>query len=92
MARPLPIEFAGAVYHVTARSDRGEAIDEDDEDQEVFLRVLGEVVAGFRRVCHAYCLMTNHYHLIIETPDGNLLKGELPGSGLAITHMFGCKT
>lgn len=75
MARPIRIEFAGALYHVTSRGDRREAIFEDDDDRERFLAVLGEVVADFNWVCHAYCLMTNHYHLLIETPDGNLSKG-----------------
>ncbi len=75
MARPIRIEFSGALYHVTARGDRREAIYEDDADREAFLEVLGQVVADFNWICHAYCLMTNHYHLVIETPDGNLSKG-----------------
>lgn len=75
MARPLRIEFPGALYHVTARGDRGEAIYEDDADRRLFLGVLGAVVADVGWLCHAYCLMTNHYHLLIETPDGNLAKG-----------------
>ena len=75
MARPLRLEFAGALYHVTARGDRQEAIYEDDEDREAFLTVLGEVCEQFNWVCHAYCLMTNHYHLLIETPDANLARG-----------------
>jgi putative transposase len=75
MARPLRIEFAGALYHITSRGDRREPIYEDDVDRELFLGVLGEVVAQFNWLCHAYCLMTNHYHLIIETADGNLSKG-----------------
>ncbi|HET9032971.1 MAG TPA: transposase [Dokdonella sp.] len=75
MARPLRLEFAGALYHVTSRGDRREAIFEDDADREQFLSVLADVVADFNWICHAYCLMTNHYHLLIETPDGNLSKG-----------------
>lgn len=75
MARPLRIEFSGALYHVTARGDRREDIYEDEEDREIFLRTLAEVVERFNWVCHAYCLMTNHYHLVVETPDGNLSKG-----------------
>lgn len=75
MARPLRIEFSGALYHVTSRGDRREAIFEDDEDRRVFLATLSEVVNRFNWLCHAYCLMTNHYHLVIETPDGNLSKG-----------------
>jgi len=75
MARPLRIEFAGAVYHVTARGDRRGAIYEDDEDREGFLDVLAEVVERYSWICHAYCLMTNHYHLVLETPQGNLSRG-----------------
>lgn len=75
MSRPLRIEFPGALYHVTARGNRREAIYEDDGDRRLFLEVLGEVVENFNWLCHAYCLMTNHYHLVVETPDGNLAKG-----------------
>ncbi len=75
MARPLRIEYPGALYHVTARGDRQEAIFENDQDRQAFLKLLGEVVSQFRWQCHAYCLMTNHYHCMIETPEGNLAKG-----------------
>jgi REP element-mobilizing transposase RayT len=71
----LRIEFAGAHYHVTSRGDRQEAIYEDDDDRKCFLDVLGEVIERYNWVCHAYCLMTNHYHLVIETPEANLSKG-----------------
>ena len=60
MARPLRIEFAGALYHVTARGDRREAIYDDDEDRRAFLDILGAVVSDFNWVCHAWCLMSNH--------------------------------
>lgn len=75
MARPLRLEFAGALYHVTARGDRREDIYETDDDRQGFLSLLGEVSERFNWVCHAYCLMSNHYHLLIETPEGNLSKG-----------------
>jgi len=75
VARPLRVEFSGALYRVTARGDRREPIYEDDEDREAFLHVLAEVVGGFHWICHAYCLMTNHYHLVVETPGANLSKG-----------------
>ena len=75
MARPLRIEFAGALYHVTSRGDRREPIYLDDDDRLAFLRILDEVVKRFNWVCHSYCLMDNHYHLLVETPDGNLSKG-----------------
>ena len=75
MARPLRIEFADAFYHITSRGDRREAIYEDDEDRKAFLNILAEVVARYNWICHAFCLMTNHYHLLIETVDGNLSQG-----------------
>ena len=75
MARPLRIEFAGALYHLTSRGDRREAIFDDDEDRRGFLDVLAEVVHSYNWICHAYCLMTNHYHLVVETVEGNLSKG-----------------
>lgn len=75
MSRPIRIEFSGALYHVTSRGDRREAIYEDEEDRERFLALFGDVASGFNWVCHAWCLMGNHYHLVIETPDGNLSKG-----------------
>ena len=81
-ARPLRLEFAGALYHVTARGDRQEAIYEDDEDRQTFLEVLADVADRFDWWVHAYCEMTNHYHLLIETPDGNLSKGMRPLNGV----------
>lgn len=75
MTRPLRIEFPGALYHVTARGDRREDIFEDDEDRVLFLETLGDVTRRFKWLCHAYCLMSNHYHLMVGTPDGNLSKG-----------------
>jgi putative transposase len=66
MARPLRIEYPGALYHVTSRGDRQEPIFDDDRDRMAFLNVLGDVVSRFRWQCHAYCLMGNHYHLMIE--------------------------
>lgn len=75
MARPLRIEYPGAFYHLTSRGDRQEAIFDDDQDRTAFLNVLSEVVSRFRWRCHAYCLMGNHYHLMIGTPEANLTKG-----------------
>ena len=75
MSRPIRIEFSGALYHVTSRGDRRESIYEDDSDRECFLEICKQVVENFNWICHAYCLMTNHFHLVIETPDGNLSKG-----------------
>ncbi|MEN8177701.1 MAG: transposase [Pseudomonadota bacterium] len=75
MARPLRIEFAGALYHVTARGDRQEDIFLTDKDRQDFLSILEQVVERFNWLIHAYCLMDNHYHLLVETPDSNLSKG-----------------
>jgi len=55
MARPIRLEFEGALYHVTARGDRREAIYEDDADRQQFLALLGDVIADFNWRCHAYC-------------------------------------
>jgi putative transposase len=75
MARPLRIEFAGAVYHVTSRGNARQPIFLDRADWEGFLDILSSVIARFSWVCHAYCLMENHYHLVMETPRGNLSRG-----------------
>lgn len=75
MARPLRIELAGGLYHVTSRGDRREAIFRDDQDRRNWLTLLGEVCARFNWRCHAYCEMTNHYHFVVETPEANLSKG-----------------
>jgi len=75
MARPLRIEYDGALYHVTSRGNERKPIFKDDGDRELFLTTLGQVSKRFHWLCHAYCLMDNHYHLVIETPDGNLSKG-----------------
>lgn len=75
MARPLRLELAGALYHVTSRGDGREDIFLSDEDRVAWLETLAEVCKRFNWVCHAYCQMTNHYHLVIETPDANLSKG-----------------
>lgn len=75
MARPLRIEFPGAVYHVTSRGNARADIFEDDNDHHLFLSILGQTVKRFNWLCHAYCLMGNHYHLLIETPEGNLSAG-----------------
>lgn len=75
MSRPLRIEFPGALYHITVRGDRLEAIFEDDADRQQFLLTLEQVIARFNWICLAWCLMDNHYHLLIQTPDGNLSKG-----------------
>ncbi len=75
MARPLRIEYEEAVYHATSRGNARDKIFSDDHDKENFLKTLDSVVKRYNWFCHAYCLMDNHYHLLIETPDGNLSMG-----------------
>ncbi len=75
MSRPLRIEFEGAIYHITSRGNEKKDIFLGDEDRILFLKILREVKEKFNWLCHAYCLMSNHYHLIIETPEGNLSRG-----------------
>jgi REP element-mobilizing transposase RayT len=75
MARPLRVEYPGAVYHVTTRGNARNKIFSDDQDRLGFLAVIEAVVKRFNWLCHAYCLMDNHYHLVIETPDANLSTG-----------------
>jgi putative transposase len=82
MARPLRLEFAGALYHVTSRGDHREAIFLCDDDRLDWLDVLGTVCDRFNWVIHAFCQMTNHYHVLLETVDGNLSKGMRQLNGL----------
>lgn len=74
MARPLRIEYPGALYHVTTRGNAQQDIYLDDEDRQEFLVVLARVVSRFHLLLHAYCLMDNHFHLLVETPEANLSK------------------
>lgn len=75
MARPLRLEFPGAVWHVMARGNDRQAVFPDDGDREAFLDVLSRVVRSTRWRLHAYVLMPNHYHLLVETPEPNLSSG-----------------
>jgi REP element-mobilizing transposase RayT len=75
MARPLRVEVEGGLFHVTSRGDGREEIFIDEGDRIVFLGVLERVVARQGWLCHAYCLMGNHYHLLLETPRANLSQG-----------------
>jgi REP element-mobilizing transposase RayT len=75
MARPLRIELAGGVYHVTSRGDRREDIYSDDADRLVWIEIFAEVCRRMNWVCHAWCQMTNHYHVVVETVEGNLSRG-----------------
>ena len=75
MARKARVEFAGAVYHVLDRGDRREAIFTDDRDRQRFLATLGEACARTGWRVHAFVLMSNHSHLMVETPKPNLVAG-----------------
>jgi len=75
MTRPLRLELAGGLYHVTSRGDRRELIYDTDKDRDKWLEILGNVCTRYNWRCHAYCLMDNHYHIVIETAEANLSKG-----------------
>ncbi|MGA6827823.1 REP-associated tyrosine transposase [Nitrospira sp. NS4] len=87
MARPLRIEFPGALYHITSRGNARQRVFRDDEDRETFLATLAWVVERFGWRCHAYCLMENHVHLLIQTPQPNLSRGMRQLNGV-YTHRF----
>jgi REP-associated tyrosine transposase len=72
MARPLRIEYPGAYYHVTSRGNERKAIFRGDADREKFLELLGRAVEEFHLRLHGYVLMSNHYHLLVETPKSGL--------------------
>ena len=75
MARPLRLELAGGLYHVTSRGDGREDIYLSDQDREIWLAALGQVCKRCNWMCHAWCQMTNHYHLLIETAEANMAEG-----------------
>ena len=72
MARPIRVEFENAVYHVTARGNERKDIYRDVADREQFLETLEEATERFGLLVHAYCLMGNHYHLLLQTQRANL--------------------
>ena len=84
MARPLRISYPGAVYHVTARGNDRQAIVRDEADRQRFVHTLAEMVEHYQVLCHAWVLMENHYHLVLETPHANLSQ--------AIRHLNGVYT
>ena len=75
MARPLRLEYKGALYHVTSRGNARKQIFSDHRDRDQFLEILANVVTRYNWICYAYCLMNNHYHLLIETPQAHLSRG-----------------
>ena len=74
MSRPLRIQYPNAWYHVMNRGRRGEAIFQSKDDHQLFLDILHEAIELFSLRISAYCLMSNHYHLLVQTPDGNLSR------------------
>ncbi len=87
MTRPLRIELAGGLYHATSRGDRREDIYFSDEDRLKWLELLGDVCKQFNWRCHAWCQMSNHYHLVIETPEANLAQGMRQLNGVYTQHI-----
>jgi putative transposase len=75
MGRAPRVQVAGGFFHVTALGNRRQPIFLDVIDREKFLLILGDVVFRWPWVCHAYCLMTTHYHLVVETPEQTLSRG-----------------
>jgi REP element-mobilizing transposase RayT len=82
MSRPLRLQYPGALYHVTSRGNARQAIYTDPADYTLWLSVLASVLERAHWRCYAYCLMSNHYHLLIETPEGNLSMGMRQLNGL----------
>jgi REP element-mobilizing transposase RayT len=90
MARPLRLQYPGAVYHISSRGNEKKAIFKEDRDREAFLDLLQQVNKRYHWICHAYCLMDNHYHLLIETPEGNLSLGMRQLNGV-YTQLFNAR-
>jgi REP element-mobilizing transposase RayT len=75
MPRQLRIEYPGVIYHVMSRGDRRDDIYFDDVDRQDFLKTLAEACQKTDWQVHAYCLLRNHFHLVVETPNANLSEG-----------------
>ena len=75
MPRTLRVEYAGAIYHVMNRGNQRQAIFRDEADRRRFLATLAEACGKTGWQIHAYCLMRNHFHLVLETPSANLVSG-----------------
>ncbi|MGK5060468.1 transposase [Janthinobacterium sp. LB2P49] len=86
MTRPLRLEFAGALYHVTSRGDRRGAIYRDDADRLAWQEVLELVCERHHFVVHSFCQMSNHYHLLVETVEANLSQGMRQLNGIYTQH------
>lgn len=90
MSRPLRIEYPGAVYHVTARANGRQQLFTCIEDGSTFIELLEREIAQHKWLCHAYCLLEDHYHLVIETPEANLGRG-MGRLNMAYSQWFGRK-
>ena len=90
MARPLRIELAGGLYHVTSRGNGRCDIYLDDDDRSNWLALFNDVCSRFNWICHAYCLMSNHYHIVVETVEGNLSKGMRQLNGVYTQNFNRC--
>ncbi|MGK5004084.1 transposase [Janthinobacterium sp. LB2P70] len=86
MTRPLRLEFAGALYHVTSRGDRRSAIYRDDTDRLAWQEVLEHVCGRHHFIVHSFCQMSNHYHLLVETVEANLSQGMRQLNGVYTQH------
>ena len=88
MGRDQRIQASGVTYHVGSRGNRGCRIYADDEESRLFLALLARVTARYGWICQSYCLMTNHYHLVIQLRDGGLSDGmrELNGGFARLTN------
>ena len=75
MSRPVRIEFPGATYHITSRSNIGRTLFLASEDRAIFLNILENVIRRFSWLLHSYVLMDDHFHLVVETPQGHLSRG-----------------
>ena len=75
MPRKPRLEFPGAIYHINHRGNHQEFIYQDDDDRKLFLELLEKTIQRLNWICHAYCLMGNHYHLLVEIPEGILSMG-----------------
>ncbi|WP_373992050.1 transposase [Duganella sp. BuS-21] len=82
MSRPIRLQFPGALYHVSSRGDRRALIYVDQNDRLVWLSILGEVCSRYNFVIHGFCQMSNHYHLVVQTVEGNLSRGMQQLNGL----------
>ena len=72
MARPLRIQYPGAFYHVASRGNEQQEIFKSRRDRETFCEYLGSAGSRYGAIVHSYCLMSNHYHRLLEFPEGNL--------------------